>query len=143
METNLAKVLVQRGVIRQGTVLEAIQSAKGLSCVCDSYAESRYVVLGASATDDWVFFQVASSKTERHRVRCDYITGIDGMAIERVAAAHQLHTDGSPIVPTSRRGRTRKTVKQPALLVHEPVEVLPPEITDQTAAADGFAHQEA
>lgn len=143
METNLAKVLVQRGVIRQGTVLEAIQSAKGLSCVCDSYTESRYVVLGASATDDWVFFQVASSKTERHRVRCDYITGIDGMAIERVAAAHQLHTDGSPIVPTSRRGRTRKPVKQPALLVHEPVEVVPAEIADQTAAANRLAHQEA
>lgn len=143
MEANLAKVLVQRGVIRQGTVLEAIQSAKGLSCVCDSYTESRYVVLGASTTDDWVYFNVAVSKTERQRVRCDYITGIDGMATERVAAAHQLHTDGSPIVPTSRRGRTRKRIKQPALLAHELVEEVPTEIADQTAAPDGLAHQEA
>lgn len=143
MKTNLAKVLVQRGVIRQGTVLEAIQSAKGLSCVCDSYTESRYVVLGASATEDWVYFNVASSKTERQRVRCDFITGIDGMAIERVAAAHQLHVDGSPIVPTSRRGRTRKKIKETPLLAHELIEVIPAEIAQQTATSDRLAHQDA
>lgn len=143
MNTKLAKVLVARGVIRVGTVLEAIQSAKGLSCVCDSYAESRYVVLGASATDDWVFFNVAVSKTERQRVRCDFITGIDGMAIDRVAAAHQLHTDGNPIVPTSRRGRTRKKIKETPLLAHELVEGFPAEIAEQTTTTDRLAHQQA
>jgi|SRR5882672_1620875 len=107
MNPILAKVFVQLGVIRQGTVLEAYQSAKGLSCVCDSYREGRYVVLSASMTDDWVYFRVASNAAERHRIRCDYVTAIDGMAIERVAAAHQLRMDGSPSGTGVRRGRKR------------------------------------
>ena len=107
MNPTLARVFVQLGVIRQGTVLEAYQSAKGLSCVCDSYREGHYVVLSASVTDDWVYFRVASNATERHKVRCDYVTAIDGMAIERVAAAHQLHMDGTKAGSGMRRGRKR------------------------------------
>lgn len=106
MNANLAKVLVQRGVIRQGTVLEAYQSARGLSCICDSYALTSYVVVGASATGDHVYFDVLASQTDRQRLRSDYIASIDGMAVKRVAAAHQLQEDGHPIA-ASRRGRKR------------------------------------
>src|SRR3569832_2050282 len=104
MNANLAKVLVQRGVIRQGTVLEAYQSARGLSCSCDSYALTSYVVIGASAAGDHVFFDVLASQTTRQRLRNDYIASIDGMAIKRVAEAHQMQEDGTP-VSGSRRGR--------------------------------------
>jgi hypothetical protein len=105
MDTNLAKVLVQLGVIRRGTVLEAFRSAKGLSCVCDSYSLTSYRVLGASVSQDHVYFDVVSSPTERYRLRSDYVRTIDGMAIKRVAAAHQLREDGSPVL---RRPRKRK-----------------------------------
>jgi hypothetical protein len=114
MEKALAKAFVQRGVIRQGTVLEAYQSARGLSCVCDSYALTLYVVLGASASGEWVYFNVASSQTQQQRIRCDFVTAIDGMAIARVAAAHHLHMDGRPIVPASRRGATAEPVSTDA-----------------------------
>jgi hypothetical protein len=109
MNPVLAKAFVERGVIRQGTVLEAYQSAKGLSCVCDAYTEGRYVVLSASSSDGWVYFRVASSATEQHKIRCDYVTAIDGMAIERVAAAHHLRLDGQSAGYGVRRGRKRLT----------------------------------
>ena len=98
MNTRLAKTLVKNGVIRRGTVLEAYQSARGLSCITDSYALTSYRVLGASATEAYVYFDVVSSPTERCRIRSDYVVSIDGMAIKRVAAAHQLRDDGS-IIP--------------------------------------------
>jgi hypothetical protein len=106
MDTQLAKVFVQRGIIRQGTIIEAYQSARGLSCVCDSYAYMRYVVLKARAVriqhEEWVYFDVISSRKEQRSVRCDYVACIDGMAIERVAGAHQLNPDGSAIVTRGR-----------------------------------------
>jgi hypothetical protein len=116
MEPILAKVLVQRGVIRQGTVLEAVQSAKGLSGVCDSFALQRYVVLAASVSDGWVYFTVAVNPEERQRIRCDYVASIDGMLIERVITAHQLRSDGSEIKGKPRRSRTKR---QPMLLGYE------------------------
>jgi hypothetical protein len=105
MDTNLAKVLVQRGVIRRGTILEAYQSAKGLSCICDSYSLTSYAVLRASADTAYVYFDVASSSTEQCRIRSDYVTTIDGMAVKRVAAAHLLKEDGSPIMRRTRQRR--------------------------------------
>lgn len=117
MDANLAKILVQRGVVRQGTVLEAYQTAKGLSGVCDSFEMKRYIVLGASTSGDWVYFTVASSQTERQRIRCDFVASIDGMAIERVATAHQLREDGSEIKTTTRRSRTKRAA---LMLEHAP-----------------------
>jgi hypothetical protein len=114
MDTALARAFVQRGVIRQGTVLEAYQSARGLSCVCDSYALTGYVVLGASASGEWVYFNVVSSQTQHERIRCDFVKAIDGMDIARVAAAHHLHMDGRPVVPASRRGAKPEPAPVPA-----------------------------
>ena len=111
MDTQLAKVFVQRGIIRQGTIIEAYQSARGLSCVCDSYAYMRYVVLQARAVrtgdEEWIYFDVISSQKERRSVRSDYVTCVDGMAIERVAGAHHLKPDGSVMVTPTPRGRRK------------------------------------
>lgn len=107
MQTKLARELVSLGVIRQGTVLEAYQSARGLSCVDDAYALTRYVVLGASATEDYVYFKVVSKPDEPARLRCDYVAAIDGMAVRRVAAAHRLQESGDPLQRVPRR-RTPK-----------------------------------
>jgi len=131
MNPILAKAFIQRGVIRQGTVLEAYQSAKGLSCVCDSYTEGRYVVLAATTADEWVYFDVVSSAKDRHKLRCDYVTAIDGMAIERVAAAHQLRMDGSQIISGVRRGR------KPRLLDESRIPMLRPSDQQQEASQEG------
>jgi ABC-type uncharacterized transport system ATPase subunit len=96
MNGKLAKILVARGVIRQGTILEAYQSTKGLSCGYDSYALARYVVVAATTSGDEVFFTVVSSATDQQRIRSDFVKAIDGMAIQRVVAAHQLTMDGTP-----------------------------------------------
>jgi hypothetical protein len=139
MDTKLAKVLVQRGVIRQGTILEAYQSAKGLSCVYDAYAFIRYVVIGAKASAGYVYFEVASSPTERHSIRSDYVAGIDGMAIKRVAAAHQLQEDGEPIRSPVRRERKRGRLALP----HFPVEPVPSMSVDHDAGGNRLGHEQA
>ena len=140
MEPVLAKILVQRGVIRQGTVVEAVQIAKGLSgVVCDAFATKRYVVLAASVSEGWVYFAVASSPTERHRIRCDFVRSIDGMDIERVATAHQLRKDGSEIKSKPRRSRTKRSLP---LLQHGIVEPIPAEAAQRLAAPDSVAHHQ-
>jgi hypothetical protein len=107
MHSKLARALIERGVIQPNTVLQVYQSAKGLSCVCDSYALTDYKVLGAKAIGEYVFFEVETtdSAPQRQRVRSDYVVSVDGMAINRVAAAHQLQENGSPIQRASRRRR--------------------------------------
>lgn len=137
MNPNLAKILIQRGIIRQGTVLEAYQKAKSLSCVYDSYSMSRYVVLKATASGEWVYFLVASGRKAQQRIRCDYVANIDGMAIERVAAAHQLCMDGSVIVSSSRRGR-----KKEVALPHKLIEALPTDLLQQQSTGDCLAHHD-
>lgn len=141
MDTNLAKILVRRGVIRQGTVLEAYQTAKGLSGVCDSFEMKRYIVVGASTSGAFVYFTVASSATERQRIRCDFVVSLDGMMIERVASAHQLREDGSEIKAKARRSRT----KRPLLFLpveHELVEAVPAEAAQHGATGDCMAHHD-
>ena len=136
MDTQLAKIFVQRGIIRQGTIIEAYQSARGLSCVCDSYAYLRHVVLKARAVrhldEEWVYFDVINHRKERRSVRCDYVASIDGMAIERVAGAHQLNSDGSTMSPPV--GRIRRK--------HVGVESVPAILTDLHASGESQVHHE-
>lgn len=108
MNANLARVLVQKGIIRQGTIIEAYQSARGLSCQCDSHKLTEFVVVKATASNGYVYFDAVSGREEqKSRIRCDYVATIDGMEIKRVAASHHITEDGEPIKVSTRRGRRR------------------------------------
>lgn len=103
MKAKLARALVQRGVIRQGTVLEAYQSAKSLAGICDSHKSMTYVVLGAKATTETVTFEVIGADRVRYRVPCDFVQTLDGMKVDRVAASHHLTEDGEDAVKKRRQ----------------------------------------
>jgi hypothetical protein len=102
MQAKLARVFVQRGIIRQGSIIEAYQSAKGLSGICDSHKLMTYAVLGAKATDSVVTFETIGSDKQRYRVPCEFVQTLDGMDIGRVAESHRLTDDGDEI-PKKRR----------------------------------------
>lgn len=107
MNSKLARTLVQRGIIRQGTILEAFQSAKSLAGVCDSHKLMTYAVLGAKATSDTVTFETIGTDREKYRVPCEFVQTIDGMKIKRVAASHELDEDGN-VVAVKRRRKTKE-----------------------------------
>ena|ERR1051325_5889842 len=97
MQAKLARVLVQRGIIQRGTLIEAYQSAKGLSGICDSHKLMTYAVIGAKASQTAVTFETIGSDKQPYRVPCEFVCTLDGMDISRVAAAHQLTMEGDDI----------------------------------------------
>ena len=103
MKANLARTFVQLGIINRGTVLEALQSAKGLSGVCDSHKLTTYTVVGARATPETVTFETVGPDKLRYRVPCEFVRTLDGMEVERVAASHHLTEDGVEIVKRRRQ----------------------------------------
>lgn len=105
MKSKLARVLIERGVIQRGTILEAYHNTKGISCQCDTEVLGRFRLIGAQATRDWVFFETIIPETkEQHRLRCDQIISLDGMPVDRIAESQQLNEDGE-VKANSRRGR--------------------------------------
>lgn len=97
MNAKLARLFVQRGIIRQGTIIEAYQRAKGLSGICDSHKLMIYAVVGAKATDDAVTFETIGSDKQRYRVPCEFVRTLDGMDVGRVAASHYLTEEGNEL----------------------------------------------
>lgn len=114
MQSKLARILIERGVIQNGTILDAYYNTRGISCRCDAAILGRFRLIGAQATKDWVYFEtIIPDTTERYRIRCDYIIALDGMPLERVAESQQLTIDGE-VRASSRRGRRKVLVEQVA-----------------------------
>jgi len=106
METKLARILIERGVIQRGTVLEAYYSTKGISCQCNASVLGTFRLVGAQATKDWVYFETfMPDTTNQYRIRCDYVISLDGMPLQRIAEAQQLTQDGEVVKSNSRRGK--------------------------------------
>jgi hypothetical protein len=106
MKTQLARVLIERGVIQLGSVFEAYYNTKGISCQIDSPVLGSFKLIGAKATKEWVYFETLGPDQTRQLLRCDYVTSFDGMAIARIAESHQLTDDGDD-AKAIRRGRRK------------------------------------
>jgi len=103
MNAKLARALVQRGVIRQGTIIEAYQSARGLSCVCDSHKLMTFAVVAAKAANDAVAFETIGTDQVRYRIPSEFVQTLDGMMVKRVAASHRLTEDGNELAPRRKK----------------------------------------
>lgn len=109
MNSNLARVLLSRDVIRRGTVIEAYQSVRGLSCECNSSVIAQFVVIGAKLINQSrVIFDTIGPEQVPYQVRAEQIVIIDGMAINRIAITQNLTLEGVEVPVRSRRGRRRK-----------------------------------
>jgi hypothetical protein len=108
MKAKLARILIERGVIQRGSMLEAYHNTKGISCQCDASVLASFRLIGAQATKEWVFFETIIPDTkERQRIRCDQIISLDGMPLDRIAESQQLTEDGEDAKLNSRRGRRK------------------------------------
>jgi hypothetical protein len=110
MNSALARALLVKGVIRQGTVIEAYQNVRGLSCVQDSsvmlsFVISRAVLLNGKR----IVFDSIGPDQIPCRLPSEDVVSLDGMLIERIASSHNLALDGTELAARSRRGRRRKT----------------------------------
>jgi hypothetical protein len=113
MHSNLAHALVSKGVIAKGTIIEAYQKVRSLSCICDSGVIASFVVRGARLIDgSQVVFDTIGPEQCRYEVQAEQVVMIDGMAISRIALSHNLHDNGTEMAEKSRRGRRRKQLIQ-------------------------------
>ncbi len=107
MKAKLAKILIEKNIIRKETVFEALYNSKGISCQLDTSVKGSFKLVGAQSIGDWVFFDtIGPDTTTQTRIRCDSVISLDGMSVRRVAESHLLTLEGEPIIP--KRGRRFK-----------------------------------
>ena len=113
MTSGLARVLLARGIIRQGTVVDAYSNVRGLSCVCNSNVLSSFLIIRARLLNKTeVVFDTLGAGQVAQLIRAADVINLDGMPVERVALAQNLHVDGTPLASKSRRGRRKKAVEE-------------------------------
>lgn len=111
MKSSLARVLLQKGVIRQGTVAESYQNVRGLSCIENANVLTSFIIFGARLLDgEEIVFDSLNTKQVSGRLPSEAIVTLDGMLIERIASSHNLTLDGQQLAVCSRRGRRRKSI---------------------------------
>lgn len=109
MHSHLARALMRKGVIAKGTIIEAYQMVRSLSCNCDSDVIASFVVRGARLVGgSQVVFDTIGPEQLRYEVPAEKVVMLDGMAIDRIALSHNLHDNGTEMAVKSRRGRRRK-----------------------------------
>lgn len=104
MQSNLARALVARGIIRAGSMIEAYKKVRSLSCSRDARVVGSFLVKKAVAIDGLVFFDTAADG-EHHRIPCTEVVSVDGMPIFRLAISHHLNLEGESLKRARRRGR--------------------------------------
>jgi hypothetical protein len=110
MNSLLAKKLIEKGAIRQGTVFEATYKAYGLSCTNNNLITGEFILHSASVNKDGVVvFQVLDETSHPRRIDSDSVSKMDGMDIQRVAEIYSLAESGSDVkAEGKRRGRKPK-----------------------------------
>ena len=109
MHSDLARVLLTRGIVQSGTVIEAHQNVRSLSCQCTSMVVETFVITSAFLVNGThVVFDTIGPEQVSYRVQAEQAIRLDGMSIERVAQAQNLTLDGRELAMRSRRGRRKK-----------------------------------
>jgi hypothetical protein len=116
VNSSLARKLIEKGAIRQGTVFEANYNAFGLSCVNSTETMGEFILMAAKALKDGtLIFEAIDEKDFLCRVNSIDVTRMDGMDIERVAEIYGLAETGSDVKVAKRRGRKPKNVMDGSL----------------------------
>jgi hypothetical protein len=112
MKSSLARKLIEKGVIRQGTVFEAYHSSKGLSCTDSSRVVGRFAVSAAKQNTDKTIYLEAISEDGKSikRFSAEDVISLDGMEIVRLLKIYDVSEDGVDMVPAKRRGRKPKSL---------------------------------
>lgn len=108
MKIELTKILIEKGIIKEGTLIEAYHSVKSLSCVDNSKIVGEFIVLKAKKRQDEIFFEVLSDTNNKKEIAASDILMVDGMDEPRLGEAFMLNIAGEKIPSQRKRGRKSK-----------------------------------
>lgn len=109
MNTLLARKLVQKGGIREGTVIEAVHESNSLSSAKVAKFVEEFVIVGARVRNGEVVFDtVRANTTIPVVVAAKSVMTMEGMDLERFAGTYDMLVDGSDMPFKKRRGRPTK-----------------------------------
>lgn len=108
MKTELAKILIQKGAIRERTTIEAYHYAFGLSCATNQRVKSEFYILQAKKRGDEIIFVAFNGEHTKLEINANDVLSVDGMDEPRLAEAYMLTESGAAIPEGKRRGRKPK-----------------------------------
>lgn len=110
MQPLLARKLIDKGAIRQGTEFEAYHTAPYLSSLNTARVVKRFVIHAARVLGDGsvAFDAYVDPDPTLYRLSCSDVLSIDGMDEKRFAGIYALTVAGDDIAQGKRRGRRPK-----------------------------------
>ena len=113
LNSILARKLIEKGVIRQGTVFTASYNTYGLSCANTTNTIGEFILVAAKALKDGtIVFEAMDEGNIQRRVSSTDIVSLDGMNVERVAEIYNLAETGTDVKVAKRRGRKPKVKEE-------------------------------
>lgn len=113
MHITLSKRLIERGVIKAGTEVEAVYRAVGLSGQADVPRLGTFVVTATTIGADEVLIEAASTVNGAPvKLSARAVQRLDGMEPARIASIYGLSDEGDPLKQGKRRGRKPKAQRQ-------------------------------
>jgi hypothetical protein len=109
MDSNLAEALLNKGVLKQDTEIDAVHTVSDMAGLPTVTKEDTFTVVQAKKGDQRVWV-LATRNSDGRRVQLPdtAITRIDGMDPDRCAKAFNLRADGSKARTGKKRGRKPK-----------------------------------
>lgn len=114
MDVRLVRKLIETGVIRQKTELEANYRAVDIGGVRSAEVLGSFFIEQVRITKTGnTLFDVASTEDGRKQtIQCGDVVSIDGMSLDRLIANYNLDTEGNSVPEPKRRGRKPGSTKK-------------------------------
>lgn len=108
MNLNLVRKLIETGVIRQQTEIEAYYVGADMAGVRNTKVLGTFFIQGVrlNETAGTVIFDAISTKNgSKKTIRNEDVVSIDGMDLTRLAANYNFDAEGGHVPEPTRRGR--------------------------------------
>lgn len=117
MDVRLVRKLIETGVIRQKTEMEANYRAVDIGGVRSAEVLGSFFIEQVRITKSGnTIFDVASTEDGRKQtIPCSDVVSIDGMTLDRLIANYNLDAEGNSIPEPKRRGRKPGLTKKQAM----------------------------
>jgi hypothetical protein len=113
MHYNLAEALVNKGVIKYDTEVEAKCITADLSGIKQIEVISNFLVKRViKQINGEIVFDLSHQDGRRCKIKAENVITIDGMDPSRIATVYNLKADGSEKTTGKKRGRKPKYLKQ-------------------------------
>ena len=109
MNPTLTAKLIEKGVIRFNTEIDAYYNGIDIAGVAQARTPGNFTIVGARKKADSFLFEVRNTiDGSRRIITCEEVNLVDGMEPERFAEIYGLTAEGVEIKQGKRRGRKPK-----------------------------------